>query len=498
MKSIKYCLFTLWAVTSVARASQWFVSTNGSGVGSITNPWGLQVALTNAAVLPGDTIWLRGGTYIPPATNSQYPGEPMWWTTLTGATNNLIALRSYTNEWARIDRPWIFYEYSGINLYFRDLEFYDSLKGHHPTNSSYPQGPWVHFKSKSNATGNEWINCVVHDVDDCWANETTIRGCIIWHVGLNGYEHVCYPVGNSFVGNISAWHVCNVVNLNEVTGATIRSNIMFGAGQSVGGTWWGDILTGSGNYEISHNYIYNYYPTNLAESSVYLCSSPSGTALFADNVIASQDPVRFTTDSFVAVTLTNNVLCMNSGGQGYQVIQRPANIGTWTVNYNAYFARSPNTVVFRNLVTNYYTFGQWQAATGFDSHSTSTNASLPTNSIYVIPNQDQPMRAHIAVYNWSHDNNVSVNLTNVLAQGDSYQLYNAQDYGRGPIQTGIVTSATISLPMTNLTTAPVLYGTNWGLTNPPPMSPEFGAFVIIGSSNSLPPATNLRVLPSSP
>ncbi|MEK7061424.1 MAG: hypothetical protein AAB954_02070, partial [Patescibacteria group bacterium] len=47
-------------------SAQYYVSPTGSasGNGSLENPWDLQTALNHPAVVhPGDTIWLRGGTY---------------------------------------------------------------------------------------------------------------------------------------------------------------------------------------------------------------------------------------------------------------------------------------------------------------------------------------------------------------------------------------------------------------------------------------------------
>src|SRR5262249_46426134 len=52
-----------------ARAGEFFVSPQGrtNGTGAANNPWDLQTALYHpAAVSPGDTIWLRGGTYRAP------------------------------------------------------------------------------------------------------------------------------------------------------------------------------------------------------------------------------------------------------------------------------------------------------------------------------------------------------------------------------------------------------------------------------------------------
>src|SRR5262252_353456 len=85
----------LWLATHAASATDFYVSPSGSasGDGSVGKPWSLAAALAQpAAVRPGDTIWLRGGTYTggvgssysfscslngspgAPITVAQYPG----------------------------------------------------------------------------------------------------------------------------------------------------------------------------------------------------------------------------------------------------------------------------------------------------------------------------------------------------------------------------------------------------------------------------------------
>lgn len=64
-----------------------------AGDGSEANPWDLQTALNHpAAVLPGDTVFLRGGIY-----------RGMFVNNLKGAINNPIFVRSFPGEWAVID-----------------------------------------------------------------------------------------------------------------------------------------------------------------------------------------------------------------------------------------------------------------------------------------------------------------------------------------------------------------------------------------------------------
>ncbi len=75
----------LLAAVFVAAGVDFYVSPTGTtstgpGTGTITNPWSLQTGLSQpSAVHPGDTIWLRGGTYK--GSFSSYlngtPGQPI-------------------------------------------------------------------------------------------------------------------------------------------------------------------------------------------------------------------------------------------------------------------------------------------------------------------------------------------------------------------------------------------------------------------------------------
>lgn len=231
------------------------------------------------------------------------------------------------------------------------------------------------------------------------------------------------------------------------------------------------------------------------------------------------------------MNITNNVLVNAhplyiAGGDGYEVYSNVvfrgntlygsypnyagpevvwlATNGVWTFDYNSYYATPPNGVSFMEQYVYNKTFSQWKTDTGFDAHSTARDSTVPPDGVYVIPNQDQAKRCHIAVYNFSLANNVSANLSGVLNQGDTYQLLSAENYLAGPIQTGTYNGTSISIPMANLTAAPMLYGTN---TTPAgdvlrggwPTGPEFGAFVLIGAGPGRPAApTHLGGAPLSP
>src|SRR5262245_30455330 len=77
-------LALLCAAPESCQATEWYVSPNASsgGTGATSNPWQLAVALNHpAAVKPGDTIWLRGGTYRG-AFSSHLQGSPGNWITV--------------------------------------------------------------------------------------------------------------------------------------------------------------------------------------------------------------------------------------------------------------------------------------------------------------------------------------------------------------------------------------------------------------------------------
>ena len=493
MKWIKCCLLGFLAVTSMCHGAQWFVAPNPTpgGNGTRLQPWSLQTALTNSLIQPGETVWLRGGTYFPDSTNAYLNGALGWGALVGGTSNNPVTYRSYRDEWAVVDRGWVLSSY----IRFQDLEFYDSLKGHNPTNSSYPNGPWVHFVLGT-SVGDEWINCVVHDVHNAWASfysSAIVRGCIIWYVGWNDFEHVFYPDPAIFSGSICAWPLNRTLN-NSVGDIVCNSNIVFGSGATTGGTESSIDISGTTSTTIIGNVCYN----PIQNFSI---TANAGSVISSNICIAGLVPINLQGTS---ATFQGNAVYNAGGNDKPAVYFSSTNAGSWSVDYNSYYTPPPSAVSFANNGQYGVNFAQWQATNGFDLHGT-TNNTAPPDAVRVIPNQDQPKRCHIAVLNWTRKDNVTVNLSGVLNAGDAYKLYSAQNYNGGVIRTGTYNGTSISVPMTNLTTAPILYGTNMNylgetFTQPASISPEFAAFVVIGSSTNAPrvppaPPSDLHTIP---
>lgn len=472
------------------QGATYYVSTNGTGDGSLGNPWSLQVALTNpvSGVVAGDTVNLLPGYYTPPNSNSSSMGAPQWEVKLSGAGGSLITWQPYLGTSnlnnVRIDRQWRF----GANQWhrFKYLEFFDSFKGYNPTNGSFPSGPWLHFDdSLSGSTSNEWIGCFVHDVNNAWsggAAGAVISDCIGIYVGLNTLEHVTYNTSTLFRNNIVGFYTQDALNFHQHA-ATIIGNVFFGGGQTVAAGK--DMLLGGFDLTIAWNYTFNHLTNDVIKPGIRI--SPSAdTVNVRSNVLVGVNCLDIDGDTTGSTLgFSYNVFHMPSGFQPYAIFSRESSAGTIVQDSNLYTAEPSSTVRFEDVATT-RTFAQWQAASSLDASSLSTNAALSTNMVVVRPSVDTAKRCHVIAYNWTSNNTVSADLTGVLVAGDTYAVYSAQHYSLGPIQTGTWSGSAITLPMTNLSVAPVLYGTNWGLANPPlAMSPRFAAFIIQGEEGRL-------------
>jgi|ERR1043166_434226 hypothetical protein len=500
-------------------AANWYVSSTKAGNGTLANPGSLSNAISGSGwaskIAGGDTVWLRGGSgsgYLggPLIYNSQgdFSTKP-WNMKISGSsTNAMITWRSYPNEWAVIGGEWTFGDTKFHR--FQDLEFYDPYKGANPTNISSPNGPWTHFANHVAYSGNEFINCVIHDVGNCFKNggPPVVRGCIFWYVGLNALEHLSYASCSNFVGNVAFWTAQDTINFASQPSVVMKSNIFAGLGQGIAARGSGaEVRMGLSSGAVSNaifefNYIYN-APTSLGPACLLLdgnSSSADGSGLsfsvLSNVLVAGVQSVAFMYNPVGSARFMGNTCLANITVDGYPVFTMKTNAAGWTVDYNRYYSRSPNNAYFVKGENPLLDLNQWQSTTGYDMHSTTTNFAYPPDAVYVIPNQDQAKRAHIAIYNWTLKDNVSVDVSSVLASGDRFELYSVQNFNGGPIGVGTNTSGVISIPMTNLTVAPFICAGNW-MRRPPPLNPEFGAFVLIGHSGNGPPrpAWDLHVIP---
>ena len=481
--------------------------TNGDG--SVNNPWSLETVLyTNAPVNPGDTVWLRGGVYVP--SQSNYPAFESY---LHGTTNAPIMVRPYPGEhvilrehpqYVGTDDQTILYVY-GSNTWFWDLEVASlsttrvvDVAGPDPSPSQLPLPSGVQVRG-----GNiKLIDLTIHDTRGglgLWqeAVNCEVSGCVIYNNGwkeLNGggHGHGAYcqnsngvmRLSNNIIFNQFANGVQGYTLDSQVRNLVLDGNAIFGnariANYPQNDT--GEQLVFGGSARIENlSVLNNCLFQSLSMNGVTIRSDYGGTAnsnvVFAGNYVAGGSGggnFQVSSTHYDSVIFTNNTL-YSTNGNLLAIQPMPGD----TIDHNTYYGNGGQNFSDSNWVD----FAGWKAATGFDSNSSYSTSGVPTNRVFVNPDAYEPRRANVIVYNWSGADNVAVDVSSVLSSGDVYEVRNAQDYFAPPVLTGTYTGASLSLPMTNLTVASP---NGWTNTAAVPMTgKQFNAFVLIGTATGL-------------
>lgn len=199
-------------------AADYFVAPDGKAdnAGTKDSPWDIASALAGqqSEAKPGDTLWLRGGTYKHPDRNRTSYGYEV---KLAGAKDKPIVVRAAPRERVTIDGGLRVIEPS-TRLHVRDLEILVSENltktrrfeetGSHP--SSYDR-PWGGLNIYAGEHC-KYINLVIHDNAQgvsFWrgATDSELHGCIIydngWDAPDRGHGHAVYTQNENGFKTIS-------------------------------------------------------------------------------------------------------------------------------------------------------------------------------------------------------------------------------------------------------------------------------------------------------
>jgi hypothetical protein len=489
-------------------AADFYVSPTGSasGNGSIGNPWDLLTAFGQpASVQPGDTIWFRGGIYVP--ANPSWPSLECY---LQGTVNAPIIVRAYPGErvifqenpqYSNSYDQTILFQQSGGYVWFWGIEIrstnttrYTSATGSDPTPSQLPLPNSVQI----GAPGVRMINMIIHDTRGgmglfAAAVNSEAYGCIIYNNGWNapdrGHGHGLYVQNLNGVMHLSDNIIFNQFGLgihgyaqgSSLKHFLVERNVVFNNGRIA---TYPDpnikeqILFGGGppvqDLKIFNNYIYVPLDQNSTPMRLDYAANANIDAVVANNYIAGGSGGGYYSVSaldYQSVVFTNNTVYSNNS---YLLRLQPQS--GYVVDRNTYYGNSSANF---NNGSSQYDFTGWKSATGFDSNSSYQQNIVPPNKVIVNPNAYEPKRANIVVYNWGNSNNVSVDVSSVLSPGDAFEVRNAQDYFAAPVLTGTYTGNPLSLPMASLTTA---VATGWSSSLTPTTGRQFNAFVLVGSA----------------
>ena len=399
-----------------------FVSPSGSSTadGSIDHPWDLNTALANSSgrIQPGDTVWLRGGTY---AGNFR--------SMLNGTASQPIVVRQYPGERAIVDgrtgsttaSTWYvggqYSEYWGFELVNSDPNRVLSSTGRrYDVVANY-------------ASHTKYIDLVIHDGGVAFYNESPyydveIVGCIIYNEGWQGpdrgHGHAIYLRSNT--GPVTARdnimfnqfgygvHVFTNPGEGQLDNIHLDGNVSFNNGTLSNNSNSSNILFGGDDYStggvLQNNMTYESPGVPGPNMQVGYGATVNGTVQMSNNYVAAGGTV-LNVGYWTSFSANGNQLI--GTGQILQINDPSISSGTFT--------------------------GQTQSA-------------MPTaTKVVVRPNPYEQGRANIVVYNWGQQSSVSVDLTNIVPLGAQYQIRNVQDWFGTPVVSGTYNGGFVTIPM---------------------------------------------------
>lgn len=444
-----------------------YVSPSGTsaGNGSYEQPWNLATALSGAAgrVQPGDTVWMRGGTYAGTFRAS-----------VAGAAGRPVVLRQYPGERATIDGTLRF---DGADIVAWGFEIMRSA----------PSGEVPELQARG--ARQKFINLVIHDGAHqgitFWdeAVDSEIYGCIVYNNGTHeNLDHGTYVhnvsgtkliMDNVFFNNL-AYGIHVYVSPGEGAQKNVHlvGNVVFNNGTI------SNVVTAKVNVLIGGE---EPGQGHRAVDNLLYFSGSAGINMRMGYNAANQDVVvtgntiwggatAFMIGNWSSATVSNNTI-----GGAADVVDLKDTPDGYTWSGNRYY-RSATAAAWRAVAGVRLPLVDWKLATGLGSTDASAGTVPTATQVFVRPNRYEAGRALVVVYNWGNETTVNANLAGVLAMGQSYEVRNVQDFYGAPVASGTYGGGSISLPMTGVD-APARLGRT--TRTPPRTGPNFDTFVVI-------------------
>jgi hypothetical protein len=419
---------------------QLYVSTDGKGNGiERSNPTSFKRAIEKAD--PGDMYLITGGTYRGPFVLKR-----------KGSNDKPIIFRAAPGSRVIIDGGM---KITGENTWIWGMEF-TATKDNPGTG-----GPIFLF-----APGIHIINNIIHDKSGTGINAwnygpgQVIYGNIIYRQeSKTGNPHNVYTQ-NDFYKNGYKYFVNNMfldpqegafnfhayTKSGLVSGYHVEKNIFANGPFLIGGfnkPADREVVLDNNFYNVALHFGYqrpaqarfenNYVARSKLYMEWYWGAGETKYEQTAPNIIVGNEIVQPVNRTFRFRTAAN----LSSGSCEGCARIRPADV----FNNNKY--STPFTASFyaggKKLET--VKLDAWRKATAEAGNAFDTNSSQIENpkgtKVVLIPNEYEPGRAHLAVYNWGKLQNVSVDLSSVVPNGKEFEIYPARATFGQPILLGI-------------------------------------------------------------
>lgn len=451
----------------------------GTSAGNGTNdaPWDLATALAGGhgnQIQPGDTVWLRGGTYV-----------GSFQTSLNATSGVPIVFRQYPGERATIDGSLAA---GGSNLVFWDFEIMQSR----PT-------AIVDRVLEANTVNGKFVNLVLHDAGFSGVSMAADKGAgvelygsIIYNNGFRDnidhgiYAHNATPGTKYITDNVFFNNFARGIQVYEGSAALIHDV------QVVGNVCFnnGTIATGSSQVNLLISAPATISGMVATDNFLYYSPGTDGVQLRLGNYDTSDSAVynkgidlesTFAVGGAVGLEMQyqwESAIVRNNtfvGGSATEVVRTGGPTpGIYDWSGNTYY-RDPGAAAWAQAGTG-YTFEAWKTATGLGGADAAIASGPSATQVFVRPNAYEAGRAFIVIYNFAHQNPVGVDLSGVLTAGDHFTIQNVQDVYGAPVVSGTYGGGAVSIPMDGVSPPRPI-----GRTAPAPAprtGPDFDVFLV--------------------
>jgi hypothetical protein len=415
----------LWAMCGVLSlggicvAEEYYVAPNGKrdAAGTKDAPWDIESALAGKqATKPGDTIWIRGGTYKHP---TRTPGTKGYTVQLKGEKEKPIHVRGYTGERATIDGGLTVVAGTAY-LWMWDLEILvsENLTGERKTaigGSGAPTDlpwPWGGVEIQG-GTGCKYIGLVIHDNG---------QGCGFWKGAVDSELVGCLIYNNGWVGP-DRWHGPGLYTQNQTGTKLVTDNVIFG-------NYSNPIQCYGSKNAFVDNYVFD-------GNIVFAPKKGGGRGTF---LVGGGAPSH-------NITVRNSV-----------TYECPIQIGYGAENEDCIV--EGNTIIRAGLNINKY-----KKAEQKDNLIWTQGNPLPAKPlIFLRPSKYDAKRANLAIVNLAKAASVPVDMATFLKAGEKYRILDTTDFFGKPVLEGAFDGQPVAVSI-----APT----------PENGQGEFGAFVVL-------------------
>lgn len=434
------------------RVEHWFAATDGSpgGNGTADHPWPLDSALAGGRTVaglrpvgPGDTVWIRGGTYPGRfnTTRGGAPGEPVVYLAERGAR---VVIDGNNGQGAgvsvlAVQSDWV--EINGLEI----------THGNPARNGTLPN------LVSNYGSHNRFVRLVLHDGGNGLYNEhdasfVEVVDCIIynngWFAGGEGHGHGLYlksdrgpvtaagnVVFNQFAFGIHAFSDRGSSGIDSVV---LRDNIVFNSSAVHAGRRAANILMGGvpSFGELGRSVLERtlaYYPPSVAATNVkigYDTTRNRGVSV-AGNFLAG-GLVVLDVRPFARALVRADTLVGNPGDTSRVVALYAGDISGFQWSDNRFYHVAATSPRWRHLGTS-YPLDVWHSRTGFTTDSVAAGP-LPAR-VHVHAGSSGPGRAIISAFNAGASATITLP-AGVLAPGDSFEVRNVQRLSAAPVLAG--------------------------------------------------------------